>query len=1261
MNKIQRELYELGTATSSGGGGLDRLLLSTLGHTSGTDLTISPGVELFNDLSGHVFGVLTIADGAKYTIDPSQDITMTALQVMNDGIWQISAEDGYGPYTHKFTCILNGATETKTPRPNDPYSGNPQGFTSPGLSRVINNHGTRYWRGVPKLHPKTRLSRHANTGATDCYLVGDCSDYAIGDDIVIAPTGFAGQTGAERRTITSVGAYASGLNETRVFWTTPLTQDHWGLLQYPIDAPYGSPGISLTPGTFTPPDADTLTVYDARAEVLNVSNGNIVVMAPSDTAWTTNGTGARIMDHPLSTYYDEGVRVINGGGKAILAGYPFHSHRQSFADVSSPVTFDLTGALVRVNWVGHGITPAIVRIGSGVFVQDPYVNSGIGLGVKISGDYAALVGGGAYVTLSASGGSSLPPNVTPGRVYYLCPYGGDEYAVCTAYTGNQGAPGAPVLPWVSNGTGTVQINASVSDQPMAFTTTGTLPSSLATGTLTLPTAQFAGSSYPVVGSSITADSFCIFVAPSAGAGSGVHTAKYTRFTQDRPDCRRIKCTVDTSVNRAFVIHATCGTEVSDCIAYDIRGQAFFLEDASEERNKLYRNTALLVRNPVAVGDRLKAFDGDPYDIFPFEFNASGFWLSNPYNDVQDNMGILCDGSGVHNSFGSQAFGISTLVNVRPYHRDIYRWARNGGHSNWNRGVMTHGGVTDEFGRSTKAYQTGGNYEPQSVSVGASGHEANLMEGIITYFNRQGGYFNNVQGVGPFYKGGVCADNYGGGFEGGTSNAVKDARSILFIGHSLMPGPTIAIDNGAAEGQPIPVFGNATYHFTLFFDYCSYHNLPWVRPYYKRQGQQDYGGGGYSWRDLYVDSVAAQFSLSNGNKYNNAHPGQLTREPRLAGYPVTLTLANPCVVTADIADVTSGTREFMVCENEPLAMVRVSKVGGTFPAPLTKGMIRYAKNARDVNGNLVGTSKTGVTWELSATPGGASISTAGSTQVGKLAMHPLWRDANTPWIHGMGTIMPDPHCYYGSGSTGSTPRWVCPYSDEPFFAYDAANFVSCEPITADGLFGLGFSTTDDYIGFANLFTDKTRGTDSVIDAHSGIRAVRYNDSDMSVIGTYNLESLKVGESPFFQDFQHSAMKNRGAYSIKAASDIAAPTSHSAIRLILANIAAIDLMMAIEFSGAVVANRVFRTIGGIGAPSDPDAGTGMSVTCTSVGSYAVAKASSDGTKFWQDTTNNLVWVRWASLPGNAAYEAYLASLSNSDGTKAERSSWFVVQHV
>lgn len=57
-----------------------------------------------------------------------------------------------------------------------------------------------------------------------------------------------------------------------------------------------------------------------------------------------------------------------------------------------------------------------------------------------------------------------------------------------------------------------------------------------------------------------------------------------------------KCVVWTSENRAYTIHGTCGMEWSDNIGYDIKGHAFFLEDGSERRNTITGNMMAHVRS-----------------------------------------------------------------------------------------------------------------------------------------------------------------------------------------------------------------------------------------------------------------------------------------------------------------------------------------------------------------------------------------------------------------------------------------------------------------------------------------------------------------------------------------------------------------------------------------------------------------------------------------------------------------------------------------
>lgn len=92
------------------------------------------------------------------------------------------------------------------------------------------------------------------------------------------------------------------------------------------------------------------------------------------------------------------------------------------------------------------------------------------------------------------------------------------------------------------------------------------------------------------------------------------------------------CVVRQSVQRAYVLHGTCGARLHNNVAYDIKGHAFFLEDGSEIYNELISNTVLRVRLP-APANVLLSTDTEQYG----GVGSSGFWISNPWNYIQHNI------------------------------------------------------------------------------------------------------------------------------------------------------------------------------------------------------------------------------------------------------------------------------------------------------------------------------------------------------------------------------------------------------------------------------------------------------------------------------------------------------------------------------------------------------------------------------------------------------------------------------------------------
>ena len=94
------------------------------------------------------------------------------------------------------------------------------------------------------------------------------------------------------------------------------------------------------------------------------------------------------------------------------------------------------------------------------------------------------------------------------------------------------------------------------------------------------------------------------------------------------------CVVREGENRGIVLHDTAGVVLSDNVVCGALGHAFFIEDGVETDNLLMRNVALDIRAP-ASRDRLLPSDAVP----------SGFWITNPRNDLVANVAQGVEGHG----------------------------------------------------------------------------------------------------------------------------------------------------------------------------------------------------------------------------------------------------------------------------------------------------------------------------------------------------------------------------------------------------------------------------------------------------------------------------------------------------------------------------------------------------------------------------------------------------------------------------------------
>ena len=1162
-------------------------------------------------------GQVRIAAGGRLVADPTMNVGMTLSDLVIDmgGVHQIGTS-ALVPYTGTATINLVGARTVHTDRPS--VNGIRQGMTNSGYGRSVNNMGSRLWYGKPRIQHLTKLKATANAGVASITVRGDCTDWLAGDNIVIAPTNYYGQSTSERRVLTANGVSDGAGGTTLTFTGSPLGEKHYGLKNYPIDAAYGTNAMSLTPGTFTSAAA-VPTEIDLSAEVINVSAGNIVVQAPNDSDWSTQGWGVHTMDHPGSLYNDSAVRVVRGGQRGAMGRYPFHAHRMSYVDKASAVTITLNAGSTIINWPNHGITPTTPRISTVTFTTAAF-----------GGIHVSWPGSEAFLKLDQGinfTGASLPTGIVAGTVYYVLLAGGDApgtFYLSTAKNGGNFT--SSLVLFTDAGSGTITANGTEYFQPVVITTTGTLPTGLV-----------AGQTYWTVGSSITASSFSLCTIDDStfrqtvraaiiatGTQSGTHAGKLTQLTVDRTDCYRRSCVVDTSENRAFTTHATCGVEQSSCIGFDIKGMANFMENGSEERCLIQDNFMLKVSNP-APADALKLFDigGEPAGngaIFSF---SSGHWFVNMNNRLLRNTAADCAGFAVWNSLALHCFGESALVAINPNTTALLQWDGNGGHSNGKRGMVTGIGVGDETGTTNGPSQSGGYTAPVPA----------LMSNGFSWKNRQGGYSNTETNA--KLQSWWVADNLGGDFEGSTEGDSRMSFALL-VGQSLNDAQLAPIVSDFDGTTLTPKFGVASYHYTWIIDNCTFQNYAYAEGLYKRQGQQDYGGGAFSTRDLYTLPMDLQYQYLTAFNVNNSHPGFLSRSPRYAGYPIAgVTLANPCVI-----DFTgSGMNPEL---NGKIIFTRTS---GVLPSAFALDTYYYLTNV------------VGMTAQVALTVGGASISTAAQTQSGVHEVQIMWHqgDVTSLMNFNIASVRYDKWGTYGKGATGATARYVT--HNRPYFTDGAANVFYPDPTGKQRI----ISTTTPFVGFASFMNELH--TSNI--PNLGIKSELINSSTETVIDNFQVDAPDA--IAFFGGWSHVCLQDGRRFRI---THPAYPTARVAYacRIIGDYLLAAGILLELPWDGTVAVGRVarFANFGESALGNLPDitatAADGSAVFCTAAtGATRAAKiaavAAGNGALYFQDTAANSVFVFHKTVPRPTGSST--ASLPQINGEKANLSSYITIR--
>lgn len=326
-----------------------------------------------------------------------------------------------------------------------------------------------------------------------------------------------------------------------------------------------------------------------------------------------------------------------------------------------------------------------------------------------------------------------------------------------------------------------------------------------------------------------------------------------------------------SANRCVVLHATNGVTVQNNICYDIKGHGFFLEDAVERRNVFDGNLALKTRSPLSK-DLLKIHEGPEV----FQGGPSGFWITNPDNQVTNNLAGDSQGNGIWLSFPLHPLGLSQKVKLWPRYTPLGLIENNTVHSARGPGMLLEWVPVDDdvaHPETTKGTLASQRYVPMKNGkpcLDGGGHPYDFcpdgalrltIKRTTAFKNRDGAYRNRV--TNPDYLEWTVADNVGLAFGGAAQDGT--IQRGLFVGTSLNHS-----DSKYPTGAAMPA-GIATYHSMVAIKNNQFIDIPFV------DGKTS---GAFSAEDYYTVAVERGKARNSGNRLTDASPGFRNLQPGL---------------------------------------------------------------------------------------------------------------------------------------------------------------------------------------------------------------------------------------------------------------------------------------------------------------------------------------------------------------------------------------------
>ena len=311
--------------------------------TAGAGVVIPVGTTIVLNTDTPSLGAITINGTLQFA---RQNVALTAAHITVSSTGALLVGEPGNAFTHKATITLTGA------RPAFPANPTATNRLIADTRGITVNGGKLGLYGASPSPVWTQINDHAAAG-TQAFTLKQTVNWTAGNKIIVGPTDYYGVNPTEVLTLAST---ASGANLST---TTALSKFRWGKLQYMTDN-----GLSLTPGTYSPPATPAPTVLDQRAAVGNLSR-NIVIQGASDSDWTTRGFGAHVMVMDLaSKVFVDGVEFNRVGQAGAMGRYPFHWHMLSYRSSDGAFLGDATGHEIRNSTISESAQRCIVVHGT---------------------------------------------------------------------------------------------------------------------------------------------------------------------------------------------------------------------------------------------------------------------------------------------------------------------------------------------------------------------------------------------------------------------------------------------------------------------------------------------------------------------------------------------------------------------------------------------------------------------------------------------------------------------------------------------------------------------------------------------------------------------------------------------------------------------------------------------------------------------------------------------------------------------------------